>query len=123
MKKLLLTGFEPFLDFPINPSADIVKELDDQEIGSYKIIGKLLPVDFAGSAPALIKYFDEINPDVVLSLGLAAGRNRITPERVAINCNDGARDNQGFTPEDQKIVEDGPDGYFSLLPIRKFVQA
>jgi pyroglutamyl-peptidase len=59
---------------------------------------------------------------VVISLGLAGGRNRITPERIAINCNDGAKDNQGFTPEDQRIVKNGPDGYFSMLPIRNFVR-
>ena len=122
MKTLLLTGFEPFLDFPINPSADIVNELDGEEINGYKIVGKLLPVDFQETAPTVFGYIDEVNPDVVISLGLAGGRNRITPERIAINCNDGARDNNGVTPEDQPIAEDGPDGYFSMLPIRKFVR-
>lgn len=122
MKKLLLTGFEPFLEFPINPSADIVNELDGTECGVYKIFGKLLPVDFELSAPTLLEYFDQVNPDVVISLGLAAGRDRITPERIAINCNDGAKDNKGFAPEDQRIVDDGAVGYFSTLPIRRFVQ-
>jgi pyroglutamyl-peptidase len=122
MKTLLLTGFEPFLEFPINPSAEIVNELDGQVIGNYKIVGKLLPVDFEKTAPTVFQYFDEAGPNVVISLGLAGGRNRITPERIAINCNDGAKDNQGFTPEDQRIVKNGPDGYFSMLPIRNFVR-
>ncbi|MDP4163157.1 MAG: pyroglutamyl-peptidase I [Bacillota bacterium] len=120
--KLLLTGFEPFLDFMINPSAEIAKELDGQQVGNYKIISRILPVDFSEAAHALSRFIDEVNPDAVISLGLAGGRNRITPERIAINCNDGVKDNRGFTPQDQKIAEDGPDGYFSKLPIRKFVQ-
>jgi pyroglutamyl-peptidase len=33
MKTLLLTGFEPFLSFPINPTEKIVKALDGAEIG------------------------------------------------------------------------------------------
>jgi pyroglutamyl-peptidase len=60
---------------------------------------------------------------VVLSLGLAGGRNCITPERIAINCADGGPDNNGVTLEDAPVVEDGPDGYFSRLPIRAFVNA
>ena len=37
MKKLLLTGFEPFLNFPVNPTMQIVEELHGLEIGGYKI--------------------------------------------------------------------------------------
>jgi pyroglutamyl-peptidase len=121
MKTLLLTGYEPFLDNPINPTMEIVKELDGQTIGSYKIVGRVLPVQFEKTAEIAFGYYDEIKPDAVISLGLAAGRNRITPERIAINCNDGEPDNEGFTPVDQPIVEDGPAGYFSTLPIRRFV--
>jgi pyroglutamyl-peptidase len=122
MKKLLLTGYEPFLDNPINPTAEIVKALDGKTIGNYQIIGKVLPVDFKNTAEVAYTYFDEVNPDVVISLGLAAGRNRITPERIAINCNDGAPDNTGYTPKDDPIAEDGPDGYFTTLPVRRFVE-
>jgi pyroglutamyl-peptidase len=121
MKKLLLTGYEPFLDHPLNPTMEIVEELDGKTIGNYQIFGRVLLVDFAKTAEVGFQHFHEVNPDVVISLGLAAGRNRITPERIAINCNDGVPDNDGFTPQDQPIVEDGPAGYFSTLPIRRFV--
>jgi pyroglutamyl-peptidase len=121
MKKLLLTGYEPFLDNPINPTTDIVKELDGEVVGGYSITARVLPVDFGKTAEVAFRYYDEVSPDVVISLGLAPGRNRITPERIAINCNDGEPDNEGNTPIDQPIVEDGPAGYFSTLPIRRFV--
>ncbi|MET3194932.1 pyroglutamyl-peptidase I [Bacillus sp. OAE603] len=121
MKTLLLTGFEPFLNFPINPTEDIVKELDGQSIGQYKIIGKILPVDFQSAGDLLIKLYHEINPNAVVSLGLAGGRFKITPERIAINCNDGAEDNQGNKFIGKKIDEEGPDGLFSTLPVQAIV--
>ncbi|MBD8069469.1 pyroglutamyl-peptidase I [Bacillus sp. PS06] len=123
MKTLLLTGFVPFLDNPINPTEVIVKALDGQTLGHYQVVSRVLPVDFSESAVKLEQYMDEVEPDVVISLGLAAGRTKITPERIAINCRDGAADNQGVKLQDAPIAEDGPAGYFSTLPIRAFVDA
>ncbi|WP_449538026.1 pyroglutamyl-peptidase I [Ferdinandcohnia sp. Marseille-Q9671] len=123
MKKLLLTGFVPFLDNPINPTEEIVKVLQGQTIGGYEIIGKILPVDFSESAKQCIENVDVIKPDVVISLGLAAGRSKVTPERIAINCRDGAADNNGVKLQDSPIEVTGPAGYFSTLPIRTFVNA
>ncbi|WP_214483975.1 pyroglutamyl-peptidase I [Bacillus sp. SM2101] len=123
MKKLLLTGFVPFLDNPINPTEDIVKKLDKTTTGNYEVFGRVLPVEFAKSGKEIIKLYEDIEPDAVISLGLAAGNNRITPERIAINCNDGAVDNTGAAMKDQLINIEGPDGVFSTLPIRRFVDA
>ncbi|AOL34709.1 pyroglutamyl-peptidase I [Anoxybacillus geothermalis] len=121
MKKLLLTGFEPFLEFPINPTERIATELDGMEIGKYQVYGRVLPVDFSQSSLRCLEHLEQIQPDVVMSLGLAAGRTKITPERVAINCQDGGPDNRGIHVQDEPIVEDGPAAYFSTLPIRRFV--
>ncbi|QFT90906.1 Pyrrolidone-carboxylate peptidase [Bacillus sp. THAF10] len=122
-RKLLLTGFEPFLNFTINPTEEIVKELDQQVIGEYKVESRVLPVDFTESEKLLLAYMEEVQPDAVVCLGLAAGRAHITPERIAINCKDagGAPDNNGVVLQDTPINQDGPDGYFSTLPIRAMV--
>lgn len=123
MKKLLLTGFVPFLDFPVNPTEEIVKSLDGETINGYQIISKILPVDFQQSEKEIIQHYEEIKPDAVVSLGLAGGRQHITPERIAINCKDGAPDNNGVICEDEPISNDGPAGYFSTLPIRAMVNS
>jgi pyroglutamyl-peptidase len=123
VKKLLLTGFEPFRDYSINPTMNIVEELNGITIGDMKVIGKILLVDFQRSGDQIVQYFEEIQPDAVISLGLAAGRYKITPERIAINCNDGEEDNRGYKPVSEPIIEDGPDGLFSSLPIQKIVDA
>lgn len=121
MKTLLLTGFEPFLQFTMNPTDEIVKHLDGKTIGAYKIISKTLPVDYVKSEQLILEKIEQVKPDAVVSLGLAAGRFKITPERIAINVKDGLADNSGMTMEDVAIEENAPDGYFSKLPIRQMV--
>ncbi len=123
MKKLLLTGFEPFLNYPVNPTARIVEELHGMEIGGYRIHSEVLPVDFSVSGDRVISHIEAVKPDAVLSLGLSGGRFKITPERIAINMNDGAKDNSGHAPIDEPIIEGGADGYFTNMPIRKMVNA
>ena len=52
-------------------------------------------------------------------LGEAGARFRIMPERVAINVDDfRIPDNAGNQPKGEPIVEGGPVGYFSTLPVR-----
>lgn len=121
MKKLLLTGFEPFLDYKVNPTMKIVEELDGLIIGEYQIIGKIMTVDFKSSGEQLLNFMEEVQPDVHISLGLAAGRYKITPERIAINVKDGEADNEGNKLQDEIIQESGEAGYLTTLPIRKMV--
>ena len=121
MPKLLLTGFEPFLDFTVNPTMRIVEELNGQTIGDYEVVGKIMPVDFNSSGQQLLSHIEEVQPDAVISLGLAGGRYKITPERIAINFKDGVKDNLGNLPVDEPIQPDGAPGYLSTLPIRKMV--
>lgn len=80
-----------------------------------------MSVDFQRSGSQLVELIRKYEPDAVISLGLAVGRNCVTPERIAINCNDGPVDNNGHKPNGEKIFEDGPDGYFSTLPILEMV--
>ncbi|MFC0015342.1 MULTISPECIES: pyroglutamyl-peptidase I [Allobacillus] len=122
MKTLLLTGFEPFLNFSENPTMNIVKNLHNTEIAGYQVVGKILPVDYKKSGDAIITLIKEVKPDAVVSLGLAGGRNQITPERIAINCNESDQpDNAGNKPKGEQIHTDGPDGIFSTLPIQQMV--
>ncbi|GGA41769.1 pyroglutamyl-peptidase I [Psychrobacillus lasiicapitis] len=121
MKKLLLTGFEPFLSFTVNPTMRIVEELNGLEIGGYQVLSRVLPVDFAVSGAKILTHIEDVKPDVVISLGLAGGRYKITPERIAINVKDGAADNEGNIPVDETINIEGEPGYFSTLPIRQMV--
>ena len=119
MTKVLLTGFEPFGSASSNPSGEIVKQ-----ISGDNIVTAILPVAYTQSAERLLALIAEHNPDVVISLGQAEGRTQITPEKVAINLDDARlADNEGVLRNDVKILEDGPDAYFSTLPIKEIVEA
>ncbi|ATP39522.1 pyroglutamyl-peptidase I [Solibacillus sp. R5-41] len=121
MKKILLTGFEPFLSNPINPTMEIVKALHEKVILGYQVEGRILSVDFEKSPPQFLKYVEEVQPSIIISLGLAAGRTKITPERIAINIKDGEPDNAGVALVDEPIHAGGNAAYFSTLPIRAMV--
>lgn len=119
MKKILLTGFEPFLNFKTNPTASVVESLDGKVVGSSKVIGKVYPVVFSDIKSYIQNDINQFAPDIVISLGLAGGIHTIDLERIAINCIDGKADNNGFKPNGKKIEEDGPDGIFSTLPLKR----
>jgi pyroglutamyl-peptidase len=119
MTKVLLTGFEPFGTATSNPSGEILKQ-----ISGDNIITAILPVAYAGSAERLLALITEHNPEVVICLGQAEGRTQITPEKVAINLDDARlADNEGVLRSDVKILDNGPDAYFTTLPIKEMVDA
>ncbi|OCX61932.1 pyroglutamyl-peptidase I [Lysinibacillus sp. AR18-8] len=121
MTKILVTGFEPFLDYKINPTMQIVEALNGKKIDRYDIVGRILSVDFQQSAEQLKQHIEEVKPQIIISLGLAGGRFKVTPERIAINVKDGEPDNNGYTPVDERIYEEGADAYLTNLPIRSMV--
>lgn len=121
MRKLLLTGFEPFLNFTSNPTMKVLEAFDEEFIKDFQIHSKTLVVDFHRSAEQFKEYIEEIQPDIIISLGLAGGRQKITPERVAINIKDGAADNSGYKPIDEELYPGEAAAYFSTLPIRAIV--
>ena len=119
MTTVLLTGFEPFGNATSNPSGEIVKQ-----ISGDNIVTAILPVAYTQSAEQLLSLIEQHKPDVVICLGQAEGRTAITPERVAINLDDARlADNEGVLRNDVKILQDGPDAYFSTLPINDIVAA
>jgi pyroglutamyl-peptidase len=123
MKKLLITGFQPFGGEKINPSWDAVLRLPDK-IGEYTLTKLLVPVVFKDGAEAIIRKADEISPDVILSIGQAGGRDAVTPELVGINLRHASiPDNEDNLPHDEPIEEGGRDAYFSTLPVRKMAEA
>ncbi|MEE0881486.1 MAG: pyroglutamyl-peptidase I, partial [Turicibacter sp.] len=122
MKKILITGFDPFGGEAINPATESVKQLPDEILG-VQIIKREIPTVFDRSIETLYGILKEEQPDAVICVGQAGGRPNITVERVAINQDD-ARipDNEGAQPIDRTIFEEGPAAYFSTLPIKAMVQ-
>ncbi|MGF6835328.1 pyroglutamyl-peptidase [Paenarthrobacter sp. TE4293] len=117
---ILLTGFEPFGTDDLNPSwLAVMRAREILQAEGLTVETVELPCVFGESAAALDEAMDRISPDIVVSVGLAGGRERVSLERVAINCDD-ARipDNKGQRPIDEEVVRGGPAAYFSSLPIK-----
>lgn len=123
MTTVLVTAFDPFGNSSCNPSALVVSNLPENIAGAA-VRTAVLPTVFGASTEMAIRFIKNLNPDVVVMLGQAAGRAAVTPERVAINIDD-ARipDNDGNSPIDKPIDASGPAAYFSTLPIKAITQA
>lgn len=120
--KILVTGFDPFGGEKINPSIEAVKKLPDSIAGA-EIIKLEIPTVIGKSIEKIREKLEEVHPDAVLSIGQAGGRADISVERIGINCDDcRIKDNEGNQPTDEKIIKDGPDAYFSTLPIKAMVK-
>lgn len=123
MKNLLITGFDPFDGGTVNPSWEAVRLLPDT-LGSYRLTKLPLPTVYETAAEILLKKAREISADVIISVGLAGGRDAVTPERIAVNILDARiADNQGTFHQGERIVPDGPAAYFSTLPVEAMAEA
>lgn len=122
MKKLLITGFDPFGGETVNPSWEAVKLLPEQ-IGDYVLCKLQVPTVFGLAAQMVLEKAREVQPDMILCIGQAGGRSAITPERIAVNIRDAKiPDNTGNQPRDAFVAEDGPAGYFATVPVEKMVE-
>ena len=120
--KVLVTGFEPFGPWQRNPSGDAARHLDGATIVDAEISGLVLPVSFQRAAAPVIAAIDELHPDVVLNLGQGSAVG-VRVERIAVNrCTAPAGgDNDGYEPQGEPIVMDGPETYQSTLPVMEIV--
>ena len=119
--RVLITGFDKFGGESINPSSLCVNSLPDV-IDNIEIKKVTLPTVFKDSSRVLEENIKSFSPNIIICVGQAGGRSKITPERIAINIDD-ARipDNIGNSPIDEAIRKDGENAYFSSLPIKAIV--
>jgi pyroglutamyl-peptidase len=83
--RIVVTGFEPWGPNAENPTLeilDLLKAADDVE-GDLTLLR--LPVDSSKIAGITAKILDEVQPDLWISLGLAAGLAVVAVERIAAN--------------------------------------
>jgi pyroglutamyl-peptidase len=121
---ILLTGFEPFEQEPLNPSWEAVRALDGWPCAGAQVAARQLPCVFGQALQVLGQLMEELKPALVICVGQAGGRSQMSLERVAINVDDARiADNAGRQPIDQPIRSGGPVAYFSTLPIKGMAKA
>ena len=123
MKRLLITGFDPFGGEKVNPAWEAVKLLPE-EIGDFMLCKLEIPTVFSLGARRVLQETQEVQPDVILCIGQAGGRSAVTPERVAINIRD-ARidDNAGNRPVEEPVIPGAPAAYFATVPVKAMAEA
>ena len=119
---LLLTYFGPFPGVPVNPTVALaegaVRALNTAR-PDLRVVARELPVSYDGSSAALRAALQEVQPDALISLGVAVGRDVVSLEQVAINLDSaGIEDNDGDQRCDEPIAPGGQEAYFSSLPVR-----
>lgn len=128
--RILVSGFEPFLDEAVNPTQRIVNfvnSCEGHERGwdGLDIRGVLLPVVFDRAFSRLEQERELFKPDVVLSFGLAGGREAFEIEHVALNFRGGDQtsrgDNEGRT-FNGSIDPAAPLALPSTLPIERILE-
>ena len=120
--KILVTGFEPFGGEKVNPSYEAVKRLPDCIAGAG-LIKRMIPTSFSRGWTALEESVRIHVPDTVICIGQAGGRAEVTLEQTAVNLMDSRiPDNDGVEPKGERILADGPDAYFTNLPLRRMAE-
>ena len=121
---LLLTGFEPFAGDTVNPSWELAQALHGERVGDARVCALRLPCVFGAADAVLAEGLRRLRPRTVVALGLAANRDELSVERVAINVDDARiADNAGAQPLDVPVIAGAPAAYFSRLPIKSIAAA
>ncbi len=121
MKKVLITGFEPFQGELVNPSELLVKSFKQEEPKLHvdKII---LPVSFSKADNLITKTLGASSYDFVLLMGQAKGREFLCLERFAINLKDNdLADEDGVKFNEELIVPDAAMAIKSTMPVKNLV--
>ncbi len=120
-KIVLLTGFEPFGEFKINPSWETARKIHNQTISNFLIKSIQVPLAYGKIKPMTIKLIEDFKPKIIINLGQSY-RNLISLEKVAINLADLTESNILYNcksqPKDEILEPKGPSSYFASLPLR-----
>jgi pyroglutamyl-peptidase len=121
--KILISSFKAFNGEELNPSEEVMKRICNSQLP--KVFGQTLPVGYDSSFAELQNAIQSFNPDFILQLGQAAGRSRVSLEKVALNLYDSSLpDSDGNLRINQKIAElPAPQAFISDLPIREWTSA
>jgi len=82
---VLITGFEPFNKYDVNPSQLIAEALNGEYINDAEIVSIVLPVDFDESVDIVVQAVENYDPLLVMSIGLSPGADSIELEKIGVN--------------------------------------
>ncbi len=118
----VVQGFGPFGAHSVNPSELLVNALAEQQ--RPDVVTEVLPTSMEHVRRAVPELMARHRPSLWVGVGLAAGRNALAVEAVAINLAAWGRtdtDVDGVSAERQPIAEDGPAAHFTTWPVEEIL--
>ena len=116
--KTLVTGFGPFGPHKENPAGEVLALLGPE------VRTSVLPVSYARGPALLEELIRQERPGRILCHGLAASRQTLSIERVALNLADAViPDNLGEAPVDECLVEGSDLALAPNFPVRRACRA
>lgn len=123
IKRVLVSGFEPFGVLERNNSEDTVALLPDRA-GGIEIKKIVLPVEYNRCAELLLEQARKWQADAIVCTGVAERRSAVCLEYVAINVMDCAQpDNAGRVALGDVIEEEADAVLYTSLPVEKMLRA
>ena len=123
-RSVLITGFAPYGGRGLNPAHQVATALDGQTIAALEVVGRVLPVSYKELRDRIRAALDEVDPAIVIGLGLWPGEPMIRLERLAANLADfEIPDNAGAYIRETPIVESGPAALLATLPLGRIEAA
>ena len=120
--KVLVTGFEPFLQNRQNSSWAVAEKVAAFRIDGVLIVAEQLPVSFDRVGDRLRELVAKHSPNLIILLGQAGGIDYVKVERVALNLMDAQKaDNDGYIPDEEPININAPTALFTSTPIKSLV--
>jgi pyroglutamyl-peptidase len=123
LQPVLITGFEPYGGRGSNPAAEIARALDGREIAGVAVVGRTLPVSHARLKSEIDALLRDLQPSIVISLGLAPGELAIRIERIGHDIADfEIPDNDGAVVA-ATLGGNGPTALPVTLPVKRIERA
>lgn len=122
--KILLTGFEPFLNYTENSSWVVAEQVATRGVVGCDVVTERMPVSFSRVGDALRKAVEKHCPDIIIMLGQSASSDSVRLERVALNMMDSKMgDNDGFRPDEEPIYKGEENALFTSLAIKQLCES
>lgn len=113
MKKVLLTAYGPYDEWPVNASWLVMQEVTRELPETLDVTTRLYPVHFQ-EVEARLRSDLADDFDVAIHLGQAPGSGRIALEQIGVNV---ARERDQRPEQARLLAVEGPPAYASRLPL------
>jgi len=118
IRKILITGFEPFGNWKENSSQLCVEELSKKNILGWKVITKIYPVEFK-LTQRIIREDIQNNFDFAIHLGQIDSSNKINLEKIGLNV---GKNIYSTKMEIIKLISGGPIALESRTPLEQWLK-